>query len=62
MLIDYLKLINSVLMSLDTIFSQIKISIFGPFMKDMNLVNMKSGLIVTYKCQLSDLFKLQFFK
>jgi len=39
----------------------INLNVFDPFMKDMIIVNMKNILIITYKCHLSDISKLQFF-
>jgi len=40
----------------------INLNMFGPFMKDEIWANMKSNLIITNECQLSDLSKLQFFE
>ena len=34
---------------------------FSPLVKDGIWANMKSSLIITYECHLSDLSKLQFF-
>ena len=40
----------------------ININMFDSFMKEEIWANMKSIMIITYECHLSDISKLQFFK